>query len=269
MRTPPVYGVFKNGVPYLCFGKGPKRLLFLLGGPGNTLPVGAAVSGFRRGMQPFEVEYTIYLVSRKSGLPAGYTTRDMSDDIAEIIRAEFSGHVDLIIGFSFGGLILQHFAADHAGLSGHIVIGGAAHRVSAAALRIDRQYAQLIHAGKDRAAMAARSAAIFPGGILQKLLSVVLWIFGKALIGPVNTTFRQDVLVEAQAEQAHDAIDSLRRISVPVLIVCGTDDFAFPLADVREMADLIAHSTLKVYERGHSTVFLDPHFAGDVREFTG
>lgn len=267
-QTKLTYNQFKNGVPYLRFGSGTKTLLFLLGGPGNTMPVGYAASGFTRGMQGFEMDYTIYLVSRKSGLPEGYTTRNMADDYAELIRADFGGQVDLIIGFSFGGLIAQHFAADHADLCGHLVIGGAAHRISEAAKRIDYQYASLIHQGKDREAMAERAAAVFPSGVLKHVLSTVLWAFGKSLLGPVTDTFRKDVLIEAQAELAHESTDNLRRITVPVLIVCGTNDFAFPLSAVKAMADMIAQATLKVYERGHSTVFLDKRFVSDVREFT-
>ena len=267
-KTELIYAKFKNGVPYLRFGTGAQTLLFLVGGPGNILPVGYAASGFLRGMEGFEADYTIYLASRKSGLPEGYTTRNMADDYAELIREDFGGHVDVVIGYSFGGLILQHFAADHAGLCGHLVIGGAAHQVSAAALQIDLQYATLVSQGQDRDAMAARAAAVFTRGPLRRLLAAVLWVFGKVLMGPVDDTFRKDVLIEAQAEVNHAAIDSLKRIQVPVLIVCGADDFAFPLADVQAMAGMVPQATLKVYPRGHSTVFLDKHFASDVREFT-
>ena len=35
------YGQLSNDVPYLTFDGGANTLLFLLGGPGNTLPVGA------------------------------------------------------------------------------------------------------------------------------------------------------------------------------------------------------------------------------------
>jgi pimeloyl-ACP methyl ester carboxylesterase len=264
-----IYGTFKNGTPYLRYGTGPKTLLFLLGGPGNTLPVGYAASGFLQGMKEFRQEYTIYLTSRKSGLPEGYTTRDMSDDYADLIRQDFNGHVDVMIGFSYGGLILQHFAADHADLVSHIVIGGSAHKISEAAKQIDYAYANYVHQGDDRQAMAVRAAAVFSKGPLLRLLSSVLWLVGKTLLGPVNDTFRKDVLIEAQAEMTHDSLDSLKRIQVPVLIVCGKDDFAFPLPIVQEMAGLVAHSTLKVYERGHSTVFLEKQFVQDVREFTG
>lgn len=262
------YDKFKNGVPYLSFGKGTKILLFLIGGPGNSLPTGNATLGFTRGMQGFEENYTIYLISRKSELPDGYSTKNMSDDYAELIRDHFDGFVDLMIGFSFGGLIMQHFAADHAELCGHIVIGGAAHKVSEEAKNIDCNYAKLINQGKDREAMAQRAGAIFSKGIPKYLLSAILWFFGKSLLGTLSDTFRKDVVIEATAELTHDSIDSLKRIKVPVLIVCGKDDFAFPLNDVKEMAGMIPNSILKIYERGHSTVFLDKQFVMDVNEFT-
>lgn len=261
------YDTFRNGVPYLRFGKGARTLLFLLGGPGNTLPTGAATAGFTRGMKGFCDAYTVYLVSRKSRLAAGYTTRDMANDYAELIRAEFGGHVDVIIGFSFGGLILQHFAADHAELAGALVIGGAAHRVSPAALTIDHDYARLVHQGKDRDAMATRAAAVFPPGLRRRLLGGLLWVVGPLLMGPITATFRDDVLIEARAELAHESVDSLKRIQAPVLVVCGKDDFAFAQRDVEEMVSLIANATLKVYDQGPSTVFLDSRFATDVRDF--
>jgi pimeloyl-ACP methyl ester carboxylesterase len=175
--------------------------------------------------------------------------------------------VDLMIGFSYGGLILQHFIADHPQLASHFVIGGSAHRISPAALAIDYRYAELVHQGQDRAAMAERAAAVVAKGPLKHLLYGVLWLFGKMLLGPVEGSFRQDVLIEAEAERAHDALTSLQKISVPVLIVCGKNDFAFALSDVQEMADMIPQSTLQVYDQGHSTVILEKRFAQDVREF--
>lgn len=263
------YSQFSNGVPYLKFGTGSRTLLFLLGGPGNTLPVGAATAGFTRGMRGFCDEYTVYLVSRRSGLPPHYTTKDMADDYATIVRNDFGGHVDVIIGFSFGGLILQHFAADHGQLAGHMVMGGAAHKISAEAKRIDYQYALLVNQGKDREAMAERGAAVFPPGVRRKLLASVLWVLGPMLMGPVEGTFRQDVLIEAEAEMSHDAELSLGRIEAPLLVVCGRDDFAFSVMDVKETVGKIHDARLKVYNQGHSTVFLDKHFVDDVRAFTG
>jgi pimeloyl-ACP methyl ester carboxylesterase len=87
-------------------------------------------------------------------------------------------------------------------------------------------------------------------------------------LGPVDNIFRRDVVIEARAEVAHESTNSLQRITVPVLVVAGRDDFAFPLSVMQEMAGLIEKATLKVYAGGHTAAFLDKRFAQDVREFT-
>ncbi len=262
-----IHGTFAGGIPYLRFGDGPKTMLFLAGGPGNLVPSGLGASGFVRGMRAFIGEYSIYLVTRKSGLPEGYTTRDMSEDYAALVRDEFGGYVDLVLGVSYGGLIAQHFAADHPDLFGHLVIVMAAHVISDEAKRIDTLYAELISRHKDREAMALRADAAFIG-IARILMAGILWLFGKALLGKVDDTFRRDVVIEARAEVDHDALGALRRTTAPVLIVGGTDDFAFPLAALEEMHRLLPGSELRIYRGGHTAAFLDKRFVRDVADFT-
>jgi pimeloyl-ACP methyl ester carboxylesterase len=190
----------------------------------------------------------------------------MSDDYAELIRDEFNEHVEIVMGVSYGGLIAQHFAADHPDLFDHLVIVMAAHRVSDAAKRIDLRYAELINQHRDRNAMAVRAEAAFTG-MVKTIMSGLLWIAGKPLLGSIDEPFRSDVVIEAKAEASHEAIDSLRRIKAPVLLVGGDDDFAFPLSTMQEMASLIENSTLKIYEGGHTAAFLDRRFFSDVRAF--
>ena len=92
----------------------------------------------------------------------------MSDDYAELIRNEFGGHVDMVMGVSYGGLIAQHFAADH------LVIVMSAHKISDAAKQIDMRYAELINQHKDRDAMAIRAEAAFTG-IVKHIMGGLLW----------------------------------------------------------------------------------------------
>jgi pimeloyl-ACP methyl ester carboxylesterase len=259
-------GVFADGIPYVRFGSGPRTLLFLAGGPGNLVPSGAGAAGFTRGMKAFTDEYTICLVTRKSGLPEGYTTKDMSDDYAELISDEFGGHVELVMGVSYGGLIAQHFAADHGDLCDRVVICMAAHVVSDEAIWMDTEYADLIHDRKDRDAMALRADAAF-NGVARVMMRGLLWAFGKPLLGKIDDTFRNDVVVEAKAERTHDSIEALKRIRVPVLVVTGEDDFAFPLPVVERMVALIPGARLMVYPGGHTAAFLDKRFAPDVFAF--
>lgn len=104
-----------NGITYIRFGKGKKNLLLFSGGPSEIFSKMFLTPIMQR-LEPLVEDYTIYIVHRKSGLLQNYTTKDMANDYAEMITNEFDGKVDVIIGNSYGGLIAQHFAADHAEL---------------------------------------------------------------------------------------------------------------------------------------------------------
>ena len=84
---------------------------------------------------------------------------------------------------------------------------------------------------------------------------------------PESETFSQDVLIEVKAEVEHESIDSLKKISVPVLILCGDKDFYFPTEYVKEMDSLIDKSTLKFYENKGHEIIADSRFAKDIFEF--
>jgi len=99
-------------------------------------------------------------------------------------------------------------------------------------------------------------------------MAAVLWLLGGALLGKVDDTFRRDVVIEAEAEAAHDSRDVLDRIKVPTLVVGSTQDSAFPVETVEEMAARIPDSELRLYPGGHTAAFLDKRFYPDVRAFT-
>jgi pimeloyl-ACP methyl ester carboxylesterase len=263
----PTHGVFKNNIPYARTGAGSKTLLMFSGGPGNGLPGGFGLSMYTGGLKPLLSEYTLWLVSRRSGLTPGCTTRHMSDDYAEMIHAEFGGHADLAIGVSYGGMIIQHFAADHADLCDHLVIAMATHRLKPEGGALDMRYAELLAQGKDRQAGALVAQAIVPPGIKRTVFSAAMWLMGSAITGSESSTFASDVLIEAQAELAHNADDALPRIPVPVLILVGEQDFYFTADSARQMAAIIPHATLKIYPgKGHE-IITEKRFAADIAEF--
>ncbi|HEX3048570.1 MAG TPA: alpha/beta hydrolase [Bacillota bacterium] len=267
MKTRIIEGTFQNGIPYLKMGSAEKIAIMFLGGPGNTLPKGLAAFGFAAAMKKFMANFTIFLVCRKSNLTEGYSTSRMADDYADLISNEFGGHVDLIIGFSYGGLIAQHFCAKYHLYATTVVIGGSAHKISPKAIEIDYNYAKLLLEKKDRRAMAIRSEAVFQKGVGRVLFYIFLWIFGKIFLGKVSDTQRKDTMIEAEAELKHDSTAALDNIKIPVLIVCGQNDFAFDVADVQEMASKIKTSKLLIYECGHSSVIFYKTFYDDVMNF--
>lgn len=266
----PQYGNFFGNIPYVRWGTGKKKMIVFSGGPGNTVPSSFVIQFFYREFNPFAEEYTIYLVARKKGQPKGYSTKDMSNDYAEMINKDFGGHVDIIIGTSFGGMIAQHFAADYPELFDHIVIAIAAHKMSAIGKEIDYKSAKLLSKGKTRNALALIVDALYPPGITRYLYKAIFWLMGGMLLGRMHETYENDVMVEAQAELDHESSDSLTRIQVPILIICGTEDVYFPREYAEEMASLVKGSSLKLYEgKGHMGALEDEAFTKDVFEFIG
>ncbi|MHA2007780.1 MAG: alpha/beta fold hydrolase [Promethearchaeota archaeon] len=267
VKIKPEYGIFKNSIPYARFGEGKKILLLLFGGPGNEVPKGFIFNTLVKGLNPFTEEYTIYIVTRKSGLHEGYSTKDMSDDYAEMIRDEFEGKVDLIIGISYGGIIAQHFAADHSELFDHIVIAMAAHKISEKGKQLDIKFAELLSEGNYKSAYVTIADALYPPSFKRRFLKGILWVAGSFAHKPESETFSQDVLIEAKAEVEHESVESLKKISVPVLILCGDKDFYFPSEYIIEMDSLISNSALKFYkDKGHEIIG-DSRFAEDIFEF--
>ena len=219
-------GVFDNGIPYVRFGKGEKILLVFSGGPGNDVPSGLMLRMFTNGLKLVAQNYVVWIVTRKSNLPEGYTTRDMSEDYADLIRKEFDGGPIDIMGVSYGGLIAQHLAADHSNLIRRLVIAMAAYKVGDEGKQLDTRFAELMSQGKTREASTTMISILYPGGIKKHLFKFFMWLFGSLIMSkPKNPS---DLLVEAKAECEHDSKNRLAEINVPTLVIAGDEDFYFP-----------------------------------------
>lgn len=261
------YGIFKNTIPYARVGTGGKTMLLFIGGPGNGIPRGFGFSTIISGLKSLLDEYTLYAVSRKSGLTEGYTTRMMSDDYAELIQQEFNGHVDLVVGISYGGMIAQYFAADHADLCDHIVIAMATHKATQEGVKIDQLYAELASQGKNRQAGVAIMKALYPPGLMCALMSAAMWVIAPSYLGEKSSTYSQDVLIEAKAEEVPTPVQVLKRIRVPVLMLNGSEDRYFEPGSAKEMADTIPDATLILYPgKGHE-ISSEKRFGEDILEF--
>jgi len=266
-RDEPEYGGFRNGIPYVRFGEGTRELVLFYDGPGNELPTGSALNTLRKAMGLLTRFYRISVVTRKPGLTEGYTTRDMSNDYAEMIREHFSAKVDAIIGMSYGGLIAQHFAADHPNLFNHIVLTMTGLRVSAEGLALDEKYAELLSHGKSGAAYKAIESAPYPPGIKKSIHDSPLWLASRSVKIPKRESFASDILIEVKAEKEHDPTMSLPKITMPVLVISGDRDYYFPVELVREMERFIPNSVARIYAGRGRNALEDSKFAGDVIQF--
>ena len=247
-------GYFNSGLPYNRFGNGPRNLVVFQGLGFENKPLSGLAARLMRGFfKGLEEDYTIYVVTRKPGLPQGYSMGDMSDDYANMIREEFGSAVD-VIGSSTGGSIAQHFAADHPDLVRRLVIHSCTYRLDDASKALQKRIGDLARRRQWRAAYAAGFAFIFPrrGGI-RFISKPALWlasIFSVLLFGrPADPS---DLVVTVEAEDRHEFKDRLAEISAPTLVVAGGKDPFYPETLYRETAKGIPKARLILYEAaGH------------------
>ncbi len=266
----PVGGMFPNGMAYVRWGTGPKTLLLIPGGPGNTLPSGRFMSWWWRPYRPLVEEgYTAWVVTRKRNMPKGYSIADMADDYAQLIADEFDGRVDLALGMSTGGQIGFYLAAHHPDRFGHVAIVVAGYEETEQGKQVALTYARLLSEGRSGEAMASMFGVLnpsWPQGVVRVLGAAM----SRLMLGETHPYFANDVVVEAEAETACDAREVLSDISVPVLLVCGDEDPGFSKEVYEETARLIPDCTFRMYEGlGHMGVGQDKRVPRDILDFVG
>lgn len=261
-----VKGISSNNIPYVKLGTGNKTMMIFTGGPGNMLP---RKTGYMTKMyNPLLQDYTIYMVARRMCLPDDYTTEQIASDYGEMIESDLGGFVDVVLGESYGGMVMMHFAANYGNLSKKFIIAVAADKISTKGREVDFQFSVLLSQGKNRKAAVKITEALLPSGLRQYIMKVLFWIFGGTIIDSSSSSFKKDILIEAKAELNHSAAENLTKIKVPVLMICGDSDLYFPLDFIKETASKIPQVILKIYEgKGHMSTLSDKRFIPDILEY--
>lgn len=256
-------GYFRNGLPYNRSGSGPRTLVIFEGLGFENKPMPSRMAA---GLYQFlEQDYTIYRVTRKPGLPSGYSLQNMSDDYAAMIKEEFGGQVD-VIGVSTGGSIAQHFAADHPDLVRRLVLHSTAHTLSEAGKAVQWRIGELARQSHRRKACTTMLGLILPpAGMKRYVGRLAVWIAGfmLALILPKDLS---DLVITIEAEDRHAFKDRLSEITAPTLVVAGDKDPFYSETLFRETAEGIPHAKLILYQgMGHPAS--GKHFQQDVLAF--
>jgi len=255
-------------LPRNQFGRGPGRLVVFQGMQFENRPLSGLPLRFLRSLyRPLETDYTIDVVTRKLGLPEGYSLRDMSNDYATMMRDEIDGPVDLI-GLSTGGLIAQHFAADHPDRVRRLVLHSSAHSLSDEAKQLQVRVGDRVRERRWRAAYAELFAFMAArGGAVGPMAKVTGWLaspFGGLLIGKPSDP--SDLLVTYEASNRHDFKDRLAEIEAPTLVMGGDRDAFYTSVSFRETAEGIPNARLALYEGvGHPAA--GKRFVQDLRAF--
>ena len=262
-----VEGSSSNNIPFIRFGTGNKHMLIFFGGPGNILPRGMLFSTFAKGYFPFMHDYTITILSRKIGLTEDYTTEKMAQDFATMIKLDYNNKVEIIIGHSYGGMIAQHFAAMFPHLFDHMIIMGATNEITPQGMKLDHKFAESLSQGKKAKAFSLMGVIFSKSKIKRILIKLVLYLSSIFIKSPKYDSYSSDIIIEFNAEKAHNASKQYSKIKKPILILIGDEDYYSTVESAKNMADQIQNSILKIYKDTGHDLDEHPNFEADLREF--
>jgi len=192
-------------------------------------------------------EYPLYAIDlpghgqRPDTLPAEVTPHDYAAAVYEIIQNE--RHLDhpIIVGHSLGGTIALALALEHGpALGGLILIGtGARIRVHPSLLEAARTSPQEARQQLVQAGFTSKTASTLSHSVVSEQVTP-----------PFNIFYR-----DLAACNVFDCMSRLHEISIPTLIICGTDDSATPVKYSQYLHDHIAGSTLHILPNAGHYVF--------------
>jgi len=252
------------GADYIRFGTGKKNLIMLPGlGDGLRTTRGAALPMalyYRR----LANDYTVYMISRKTNLPEGASTRDMARDLKDALE-ELGIEKTSLLGVSMGGMIAQHFAADYPDLVERLVLVVTCARENPVLLESLEEWVGCARRGDHTALMDSNVRRIYSDAYYRRNKWMVP-IAGK-LIKPKSY---DRFFVMAEACRTHNAWESIPNITAPALVIGGEQDHSLGGEASREIASRIPGAILKMYPQwGHGLYEEAKDFLPVVMEFLG
>ncbi|MBU3759215.1 MAG: alpha/beta hydrolase [Candidatus Omnitrophica bacterium] len=244
-------GEFSGGFPFVRFGKGADQLVIFPPMHDALFPVTEFPWFFQLLFHEFSRDFTLTLISRRRKLPVGFTTQDMAEDYAHVLRRETGpSH---ILGVSLGGLISQHLAAEYPAYVRRLAVVAAAHKMGPLGLQIARRWIPWARAGRWKDIYEETMSLTYTRGHRGIRYRVMKSFLKKFLMPRIHDP--ADFIIAGQAGMLHDSSGVLPRIPVPVLIVGGTQDEFFPESLFREMASRIPEARCLVIPGAAHGVF--------------
>ncbi|SFR68625.1 alpha/beta fold hydrolase [Halogeometricum limi] len=242
------YGLFEDRIPYYRAGDGPETLVVLPGlsdafsGRPSRATAELLARTTYRGLTD---EFTVWTVSRPRNLDGGTTTREMAGAVATFLDELDGAHV---LGYSMGGFVAQHLAADYPEFVDRLVLGSTAAHVGDAGRAVLGDWQTWAENGDWGRVQASASRESFTGWRR--------WAYPPLLraVGPLlRPPYPDDVLTSLRACLDHDTTDRLAQIRTPTLVVGGDADRLFPPELLRETKERLPDATLALLSgAGHA-----------------
>lgn len=235
-----------NGTEYIRFGRGNRTLIMLPGLGDGMRTVGGKALPMAVMYRIFAKDFTVYMFSRREGLPVGYTTRDMAHDLKDAMDALGIEQAD-ILGVSMGGMIAQWLAIDYPDRVGKLILTVTAARPNGVLEESIHQWMEQARAGDHAGLMDSNLKRIYS----EKYYRQNKWMV--PLLGVLTRPKScQRFLILAKACLNHDAYGELASIKAPTFVIGGGKDLAIGPDAAGELAENIPNAVLKIYPQwGH------------------
>ena len=218
---------------YVSFGSGDKKLIVL---PGLSDGL-ATVRGKARLLYfPYRKhlkKYTVYMFSRKNKMPAGYTIREMAEEL-NIDKAS-------ILGVSQGGMIAQYIAIDHPELVEKLILAVTAPYANNVVKNAVENWIRLAKKGDHKALMTDTAKKTYTQPFFKRYRFFIP--LSAILTKPAGY---ERFLRNACAILGFDARDELSKISCRTLILSGDDDHIVGNKAARQLNQKIPGSVLHI-----------------------
>lgn len=210
---------------------------------------------FERYYGRYADRFRVWIIGRRRGLPQGFTTRDMADDYARAIEDEIGPtHVR---GESLGGMVAQHYAADHPTLVKSLSLVVSAGRLGETGKAMCRSWLEWATHSQWRDLYRDMTQCLYAGsgsGLSEGAIEVL-----GSLMGIRTPDDPSDFIASVRACLDHDAFDRLGAIRVPALVVGGDVDPLFPPEEQRATAEALPRGRLHLIpETAHGAYLVRP-----------
>ena len=263
----PLVSTARVGLYAEAHGKGPRVLM--LGGTGADLRKAPSVFDTRLADACHVLAFDARGCGRSEKPERTPTMTDFADDAAALMDA-FGWERAHVIGYSFGGMVGQHFALRHPGRVERLVLaatspggaGGASYPLhTLGALGVRERTLHMLPVMDNR---------IDPASLTDPDLAMETRI---DLMEAYNNAFMDEPGAAAgrvrqlTARASHDCWGALSRITHDTLVCGGLYDGLASRDAVKNLASRLPHATLRWYPGGHGFSIECPEYWDDITAF--
>ncbi len=239
--------VCNTQMDYISFGNGDKNLIIIPGlGEGLRSMKGLALPmAFM--YRIFAKEYRVYILGTRRIMPAGYTTKDMADDLKKSVDI-LGIHKADIVGVSQGGMIAQHFAADYPQNVEKLVLAVTCAKANEYVKTAVTPWIEMAKQGRYQELMTDNFRKMYTEEYIRK--NRFMLPFATRFGAPKSY---DKFIVMANACISHDCMEKLEQIKAPALIIGGEKDMIVGGESSYILSEKIKGSRLFMYSHyGHS-----------------